>query len=606
MGIQRLSSALPPAQRSASSADGDFSSSGSRLRAPERQRGLWSFLTWPFILAPIAAAEAFVSHHGQALPTDQQEDSGGIKNHVDIPAPQGSPAVGSPLVGSEQAPDDGSHGWRLVDVSRGVVHDGHQSDQNHAVPLNGVMDVPNLSAGGGGGGGGGGGPDPSNETQAVSDGSQSQSTDSLIDTDLVRDPAQNGSLDEISKAIPHDILGPQALDHIGSSIGAVTGALVSEASTLIGDIPLTLNPALDHIGSSIGAVTGALVSEASTLISDIPLTLNPALDHIGSSIGAVTGALVSEASTLISDIPLPLNAVLDHIGSSIGAVTGALVSEASTLISDIPLPLNAALDHIGPSIGTVSGALVSEASTLISDIPIDVSIAPDDGPINLKDVVGFDLHLLAGSGAVAPEVALAPLGINLSHSIGDFGFVTHIPTVDSVHAVKPGISQEVDGLFATGQGLSDFNHLGYAASPNQFGLPKASDDLGVGGNSALGPLDVAGAPGYPPGVTLPTVQNVAAVVGDATDVTPGHSIEFSTPPPSSEGDALFQGNKYTDYHMALQTDASSVGHSASAAGILAPPVETPSLAQSDSSTVTQPLQHAIPEHQDVTPIHSFS
>jgi hypothetical protein len=540
MGIQRLSSALPPAQRSASSADGDFSSSRSRLRAPERQRGLWSFLTWPFILAPIAAAEAFVSHHGQALPTDQQEDSGGIKNHVDIPAPQGSPAVGSPLVGSEQAPDDGSHGWRLVDVSRGVVHDGHQSDQNHAVPLNGVMDVPNLSAGGGGGGGGGGGPDPSNETQAVSDGSQSQSTDSLIDTDLVRDPAQNGSLDEISKAIPHDILGPQALDHIGSSIGAVTGALVSEASTLIGDIPLTLNPALDHIGSSIGAVTGALVSEA------------------------------------------------------------------STLISDIPLPLNAALDHIGPSIGTVSGALVSEASTLISDIPIDVSIAPDDGPINLKDVVGFDLHLLAGSGAVAPEVALAPLGINLSHSIGDFGFVTHIPTVDSVHAVKPGISQEVDGLFATGQGLSDFNHLGYAASPNQFGLPKASDDLGVGGNSALGPLDVAGAPGYPPGVTLPTVQNVAAVVGDATDVTPGHSIEFSTPPPSSEGDALFQGNKYTDYHMALQTDASSVGHSASAAGILAPPVETPSLAQSDSSTVTQPLQHAIPEHQDVTPIHSFS
>src|ERR1700722_4902536 len=540
MGIQRLSSALPPAQRSASSADGDFSSSGSRLRAPERQRGLWSFLTWPFILAPIAAAEAFVSHHGQALPTDQQEDSGGIKNHVDIPAPQGSPAVGSPLVASEQAPDDGSHGWRLVDVSRGVVHDGHQSDQNHAVPLNGVMDVPNLSAGGGGGGGGGGGPDPSNETQAVSDGSQSQSTDSLIDTDLVRDPAQNGSLDEISKAIPHDILGPQALDHIGSSIGAVTGALVSEASTLISDIPLTLNPALDHIGSSIGAVTGALVSEA------------------------------------------------------------------STLISDIPLPLNAALDHIGPSIGTVSGALVSEASTLISDIPIDVSIAPDDGPINLKDVVGFDLHLLAGSGAVAPEVALAPLGINLSHSIGDFGFVTHIPTVDSVHAVKPGISQEVDGLFATGQGLSDFNHLGYAASPNQFGLPKASDDLGVGGNSALGPLDVAGAPGYPPGVTLPTVQNVAAVVGDATDVTPGHSIEFSTPPPSSEGDALFQGNKYTDYHMALQTDASSVGHSASAAGILAPPVETPSLAQSDSSTVTQPLQHAIPEHQDVTPIHSFS
>jgi hypothetical protein len=103
---------------------------------------------------------------------------------------------------------------------------------------------------------------------------------------------------------------------------------------------------------------------------------------------------------------------------------------------------------------------------------------------------------------------------------------------------------------------------------------------------------------------------VVNTVGEATDVTPGHSLEFSTPL-SSVGDALFQGTKYTDYHMALQTCVSAVGNSisesASVPAITAPPVEQPSLVHADSSAVTQAPEQAAPEHQDLaTPIHSLS
>ena len=77
MGMQRLRLASPPAQRLASSADFvELSRSRNPPRAPERQRGLWSFLTWPFILAPIAVAEAFVPQHGHIDFIDEQDDSG--------------------------------------------------------------------------------------------------------------------------------------------------------------------------------------------------------------------------------------------------------------------------------------------------------------------------------------------------------------------------------------------------------------------------------------------------------------------------------------------------------------------------------------------------
>ena len=66
------------------------------------------------------------------------------------------------------------------------------------------------------------------------------------------------------------------------------------------------------------------------------------------------------------------------------------------LISDIPLPQTQRLIISGRLSDRKRGVRLGGLDA-ISDIPIDVSIAPDDGWINLKDVVGLDLHLFAGS-----------------------------------------------------------------------------------------------------------------------------------------------------------------------------------------------------------------
>ena len=46
------------------------------------------------------------------------------------------------------------------------------------------------------------------------------------------------------------------------------------------------------------------------------------------------------------------------------------------------------------------------------------------------------------------------------------------------------------------------------------------------------------------------------IVGEATDLTPGHSVDFPAQP-APEGNVLFSGTNYTDYHVALNTGFSS-------------------------------------------------
>jgi hypothetical protein len=185
--------------------------------------------------------------------------------------------------------------------------------------------------------------------------------------------------------------------------------------------------------------------------------------------------------------------------------------------------------------------------------------------------------------------------------MGDLGFVASTSSVDSSSVVSPGISHEVDDLFAVDQPPPDLHNLGNATSSIQMGLAKAgAPPVDLGTEGVLG--------GVAEGTT-PDAAPVVHTVGEATDVTPGHSLEFSTAP-SSAGDALFQGTKYTDYHMALQSAGSllaTTSESVSAPTITALPSEPTVLTHADSSAVTPPPEQVAPEHQNLTTsIHSLS
>jgi hypothetical protein len=305
---------------------------------------------------------------------------------------------------------------------------------------------------------------------------------------------------------------------------------------------------------------------------------------------------VGQPDTLVSS-------ALDHIEPLVGTVTGELGSGLSTIvsattdeISKIPLGtvVLSALDHVAPLIGTVTGELGSEPLGIENGTAIGLRGTGEDTPLNLKAVVGFDLHVMPDGGVVATEASLAPPGATLSHSMGDLGFVASMPSADGIGVQSPGISHEVDDLFAVDQNATGLQNNADMTSSNPTRLGTAGAppvDLGIEGVSR------GGAEG-----TTPDAAPVVHTVGEATDVTPGHSLEFSTSP-SSAGDALFQGTKYTDYHMALQNGGSLLGttsESVSAPTITALPSEAIVLTHADSSAVTQPPEPAAPEHQTLT------
>ena len=98
-----------------------------------------------------------------------------------------------------------------------------------------------------------------------------------------------------------------------------------------------------------------------------------------------------------------------------------------------------------------------------------------------------------------------------------------------------------------------------------------------------------------------------SIVAEATAIIPGHSIDFLTSA-LPEGDVLFHGNRYTDYHVALQSAGPSPGSGsisstpASVSGIL----DATSLAHLDA-----PIANAAPststaataQHPDVLLTH---
>ena len=130
MGIQQTAAPLPQT-RGLKRSDEVFELAGSRAppRAPERQRGLWSFLTWSFVIAPIVTAESFFAKNGHALtPADDQSDASAYHDKDQLAAtPDHDPAVAAAAIASDGTQEDNTDASRLVGAVQRAVHNGIQS-----------------------------------------------------------------------------------------------------------------------------------------------------------------------------------------------------------------------------------------------------------------------------------------------------------------------------------------------------------------------------------------------------------------------------------------------------------------------------------------------
>ncbi len=238
-----------------------------------------------------------------------------------------------------------------------------------------------------------------------------------------------------------------------------------------------------------------------------------------------------------------------HVDISVGGepILAQIVSPGQGLLfGEIPngLPHEIA---VGASTG---GALVdilveSDAHTTSDVISAITKGGPDimspvglDTMASLKDVLGFDLHVNAAGGFVANDLSAA-LDVNHSQFVADVVSTASSPVAEGLPLLGVGASKAVDSVLS-GKGLLDVGHLNDVTS-SVVATSGLSGDLG----------------GRLPIITAISDAPPVGIIGEATDITPGHSIDFSAQA-LPEGDVLFSGHSYTDYHVTLQTEGPSV------------------------------------------------
>jgi hypothetical protein len=476
MGIQRIEATAPRARQPAVEELSELAGSRAPPKIPQRQRGLWSFLTWPFVIAPIIAAESFLAGSNHAVASEDQDDRA---------AGHGSGLPNAPL-GHDQA---------VASAAR--ASDDVQADN---------ADVRSHSAGSL--------PKPSHATDT--------------------------SHEEHAKTPPtHDAAT------VATALPPVDGGGADSSSESSSSTDNSPSP---DSGGSVGA--GSIAG-------------NPGLVH------TVTDGLAHTVTGVVSTITNDVSDVLAPVG------LGGLIGTAG-IVQDVAGGLvHTVTDGVAPAVTGVVSTITSE----VSDVVAPVGLGGLTGTVDLKNLLGFDLHVSPNGefaatdlGAALDQAPLLPLANTASHVAS--------PVLDGLPVLNYGTSNALDGLFGTD---------GHPAAGDALnGLPSILGNVAGGSSDAPSPLQDAPSP---PLQSVLTASGTAAtdklagailtpslddstnpllplaggasdpahvsIMGAATPITPGHSLDFPAPAPA-EANVLFNGNSYTDYHVALQTTGPSV------------------------------------------------
>jgi hypothetical protein len=454
---------------------------GSRAppRIPQRQRGLWSFLTWQFVIAPIIAAGSSFIGNGHTLATEDQDDRAADhqKGQPDAASDHDQAAAGAAGTADDSRDGKADASLRLLGGAPKALHDRDGlPHEEHARPAAAHDIVATASPAGDSEGGGG--------LDATSSDNVNAAPDSGIATAGFSSDASgmsSGSPTEISQQIV---------------IGKLTsGGLYVDVS--VGGEP--------NLALATSDVVSTLTSSVADILATVGLSSSLNLkDFLGFDLHMNSGGEL---------IATDLGAVLDLDPSF------AIPNIVSTVVSPVANPVSSVVNLVADGLPVLN---------LGTSNPLDRLLGGDDHNHSVVGHLG-DLTSLIGS-------------VGISHALpGHLGDLTSVITSGDIGSGDP-ISALVGNL--------DCNVLSSNSAASLGMLPVAFAATSPGGrsNTDLPVVDAVSDPAH------------VSIVEEATAIIPGHSIDFPTPA-LPEGDVLFHGNSYTDYHVALQSAGQSAGSS---------------------------------------------
>ena len=380
----------------------------------QKERGLFNFLTWPFLLAQMFAAEEFLSGGPRTAAADEERaklantgQNKGSGAEGDLPAASGS------LRGASEDESSAVPETRLDPGDRGELRESRPlepgPDERWATYKQ------DAAAGGGGSGGGGGGGESGDQAPANIDNTGAGLPDLASDADS-SGAGPLGSASALSLLNPAGALPLQTLASLDP------GSVIQSALPVIDGIgPLATaitNAANDVVADTVDSITSALTS--------VPQTLTGLVEPVND----IAGNVVQTVSSVVDGVAPALTAATDAATDLVANT----VSGAAPILAAVPRALTGLVEPVND----IAGTAVQTFSSVVDGVTPVLTAATGAATDLVADTVS----------GVAPILAAAPQALTAVSSAAGNVVQGLEPILDATSPALAGITDAIDGLAA--------------------------------------------------------------------------------------------------------------------------------------------------------------
>jgi hypothetical protein len=386
-------------------------------RREQRERGLFNFLTWPFLLAQVFLAEEFLGGGARAATADDEQARTARSGQIDGSGMEADlAAAGRRLRGGEEDETSVDPEAQLQPADRTELREGEPlpagPDEQWAAGKEALV------AGASGGGGGGGN---ESEAQAPANGEEGR-------VGLSELGAETAALDAVpvgsSSAL--SLLNPGGALPIETVVSLAPGGVIQSALPLLDSVGPLAAAATDAVSDLVaGTVNGAV-----SVLAAVPQTLT----GLAQSVDDVAGNVIPTVASVVEGVAPTLSAATNAAGDLVVAT----VNDAVSVLAGVPQTLTG----LAGSVDDVAGNVIPTVASVVEDV------AP-----TLSAVTHAAGDLVAGTVNDATSVlaALPQTLTELAGSVGDVAgnvIQTVSPVVDGVAPTVSAVTNAAGDMMA--------------------------------------------------------------------------------------------------------------------------------------------------------------
>lgn len=335
---------------------------GISMENPQRERGMWSFLTWSFFLSQLAIGNAFAGGAAQAA----KGSDGSPPGNADSAGAVAAKALGSPDFRTFAGDDPQSPvlPTAAAQTQAGPSASGHEASGIERVDLaadTGFAARPQAAQNGGASEGG------------------------AVQPDLPPDAGPGVELPPIVEVLPGIDVPPVIAEVLPPILDTIDG-LVESLGPILDDLLVPVVETVEDLVDVLGPTVDNVVSSVETLVDNAVNAVEPLIEAIQAPIENVVENISEIIEPIVNGIAGPLMELADPI---VDAVEPILTPIINVVDAGQPI-LDPILDVITPTLEPI----VSVTAPLLNILPLGIG----DG----TEVVGSpgELHF-AASGDVA-------------------------------------------------------------------------------------------------------------------------------------------------------------------------------------------------------------